>query len=1291
MQNGSGQDAAAARLIFLDPDKDVVQEETITTTIPAGGQTTITNTPALPYSPLGVWAVDYVLLDDDGYAIQDQAIGAAFVVSDPAENIGPDRPWDFWITAPSEYWVRGTTGEFTFHIHNRTDSDRDNVQVRYGFPHHTWETNEWATYGNFDDLVYDVGTVPANDEVTFSVQRPMLTMDRLFGYLYEDGTQQRSTSFQIRPLPAAAQVAVQPAKDSYYVGEPVTVSVTLTNTEPSGYTATARLRAFDPTGVLFDSQEQPFTLGGEGSTDTLVYTLTMPVTPTFGLHTVQMDAVREGQVVGFGQAHFDLPVPHVAVTVQGPDAYRLGQDNTVAFVLENQGGTIVEEGTFDVHLEAPDPSASSGQAGQTLWSASNPFTLDGWQTITFTHAVPFSTALGVYAFDYDVRMRGSLVSRDTEELPAAYAVTRETDKARYASGETMTVTVTVQNIGDFREALDVRLEVPGGAFSQIQTTTPDPDQAVILAYQVPLPITITGGVHPMTVTLTTEVGSSAAKCFQYIILPANLRLSLGTGPYHAGGTLPVVLTNVGGGGTDYTGQVLLRDGSGRLVSWGSTAGTLCSGKADTYPLSLPSDLAEGLYTLRASYTAHPTGQQARLTRIVAVQGLEAELSTATEEQVYQTPLLVGGGITATACVTNTGDFPITNGTLALQGISMLGVSPLAGVVQDSEGRRLTGTWVALDGSQAVWTNLAGEYRFESIGVGNHLFQVERVGYQVYSATHFVAGPQEPLTLTLVPRPAAELSGTVRASGGITIVVGADVHLPPPIRAPPPNPPPPGGGGRGGVAHLRTGGDGTYHFTGLTPGTYTITVTAPGFQDYTATVTLNEGTNTHDVNLTPHASRPPGLACPLPIPSSRPLFDTVGGVITESTTWTLANSPYTLTADVTVASGVTLTIQPGVVVLGRDSARLEVQGHLQAVGLSSQPITFTSSADSGPGEWEGLYFNGGTGHLRHATVRYGGDADRCANIYVVNVTGGEVRIESSQVLSAATYLAYDYGLHVSNGWVVISDTTFAHNGDSISDETLYVYGSSSAVTITGSVVRDNAGKGIALAGGARATVRHSSIHDNGGYQVYNTSATPPDARYNWWGTTTPTSTLFYGDVLTAPWIITETFAGGYFDLAQDTYESNDTFAQATPLDGVGTVTAAFLDPSGDTDVYRLDVNESGTLLAIADATGTPLALQVTLYDVSEDVLATDTGTAGGVVTATTIVSPGLYYVRVAGTGNAQSSSSHLPYHLTMLLADSRSDLVAQTVGEGAVPTISAPSPWTWSPGPARPSPPLLRLV
>ncbi len=115
----------------------------------------------------------------------------------------------------------------------------------------------------------------------------------------------------------------------------------------------------------------------------------------------------------------------------------------------------------------------------------------------------------------------------------------------------------------------------------------------------------------------------------------------------------------------------------------------------------------------------------------------------------------------------------------------------------------------------------------------------------------------------------------------------------------------------------------------------------------------------------------------------------GGVIQSDLTWPSwgANVPYFVNTDLTVAGGVTWTIDPGTI-LKLDNGRLVVNGTLVAEGTDVFPITLTSSMDDSvggdsngdgdetmpmPGDWRGIYLGpqAGESRFRHCRFGYGG--------------------------------------------------------------------------------------------------------------------------------------------------------------------------------------------------------------------------------------------------------------------------------------------------------------------------------
>jgi hypothetical protein len=185
--------------------------------------------------------------------------------------------------------------------------------------------------------------------------------------------------------------------------------------------------------------------------------------------------------------------------------------------------------------------------------------------------------------------------------------------------------------------------------------------------------------------------------------------------------------------------------------------------------------------------------------------------------------------------------------------------------------------------------------------------------------------------------------------------------------------------------------------------------------------------------------------------------------------------------VTVAPGVSLSIEPGTTVYGVQgsydvpNATMTVQGSLIAEATSdADRIVFTSSkATPVGGDWRGLVFEpGSTGSLKYVTIEYGG-----------GYTGGVVRQNTYAVqLKSDISLDHVHIRHIDN----YSSNGTAHG----------IWIEEAAPTITNCVIEGVESWGIYYQSSQSISLAGSSIFNNGS-GVYS-SGGQIDARYVDWG-------------------------------------------------------------------------------------------------------------------------------------------------------------------------------------------------
>ncbi len=209
---------------------------------------------------------------------------------------------------------------------------------------------------------------------------------------------------------------------------------------------------------------------------------------------------------------------------------------------------------------------------------------------------------------------------------------------------------------------------------------------------------------------------------------------------------------------------------------------------------------------------------------------------------------------------------------------------------------------------------------------------------------------------------------------------------------------------------------------------------------------------------------------------------VQGDITEDTVWTASESPYLVEGQPTVATGTTLTVEPGTVVKFHGKAYiisgLNVKGSLVAEGTQDNPIYFTSYRNDAVGttslsdgvapghDWSGIqFFASSTGSFNHVEINYNGNSDHVPEIPIIFNTGGTVTIDNSVVSSG-----FHYGIGQTSGSVSVTNST-------VGNFTYGIAASGGDLRVEQNIIQNNNGTGVYSSGSGDVTLVGNKFINN----------------------------------------------------------------------------------------------------------------------------------------------------------------------------------------------------------------------
>jgi len=463
-------------ITLRDPDKNLVETRVLEFTLEPEEDYPVVLFSTTISDTLGIWWVNYSLLDAEGNIVQEEMEGERFSVYTSLISTST-KEINFNISLPGEAFLEGTPITAQISLYNRSGI---------------------ATYvhckGNFG-LDRPGVYVPAGETVsfthTFTATMGQCRFD--VNFYDEQGAYIGNANRAIYIFSPSVRVNVTTDKPRYKAGEQVNLSLTFTNEKPVTYSGDVSIRIVAPNGSEIFSSTFQNTFPAN-STSLINQTATLPTEPLYGLFIVYIKVLSNGREIGLGATTFEEPAAILIISHLPPIVWNENSSNPVSFTINNIWYSDVTDGRIEVQMLDPDNAV--------IWSNIETFTLAQMQEKTLAYSVPVpQVKLGNYRLKTQLNYANKVQFAETI-IPSSYAIQLSFDKPSYKGGENLGMTFTITNTGKFLASSTFRVQVPDIGFDQVQVFAIPPTQNQIVLYSPTIPGGILAGSHRIFANLT---------------------------------------------------------------------------------------------------------------------------------------------------------------------------------------------------------------------------------------------------------------------------------------------------------------------------------------------------------------------------------------------------------------------------------------------------------------------------------------------------------------------------------------------------------------------------------------------------------------------------------------------------------------------------------------------------------------------------------------------------------------------------------------------------------------------